>query len=227
MNAGRTEVRPPVSSMLECAMNGSVALVTGAGGEMGRLLHSRFDPAGASSRRRSIWPRCSPELAKAREWSGHGADQHPRHRSACMRVLMRSHRPGFVFHLAAMLSAHAERDPELAHQGQRRGTLSLFSLCRQRARAGALSVPQQHRRLRAARRRRPRPTRARSRNGSGHPDQDVRLQQALLRAGRNLPGATLGRGRGRRLRLPLHPLSRSDQRRDAALGRHHATSLRR
>ena len=31
-----------------------------------------------------------------------------------VQQLMRSHQPAFVFHLAAMLSSHAERDPELA-----------------------------------------------------------------------------------------------------------------
>jgi threonine 3-dehydrogenase len=47
--------------------------------------------------------------------------------------LIRSHQPGYVFHLAAMLSSHAERDPELAHKVNVEATLNMFTLCRQAA----------------------------------------------------------------------------------------------
>jgi threonine 3-dehydrogenase len=53
--------------------------------------------------------------------------------TAGVQQLMRSHQPSYVFHLAAMLSSHAERDPELAHRVNVDATLALFTLCRQAA----------------------------------------------------------------------------------------------
>jgi nucleoside-diphosphate-sugar epimerase len=50
---------------------------------------------------------------------------------ALMRELVQRYRPERVYHLAAVLSAKAERDPELAHRVNVEGTLELFKLCRE------------------------------------------------------------------------------------------------
>jgi nucleoside-diphosphate-sugar epimerase len=48
-----------------------------------------------------------------------------------MAELFRRHRPVHVYHLAAVLSAKAEREPELAHDVNVDGTLGLFKLCQE------------------------------------------------------------------------------------------------
>jgi len=107
-------------------MSQEIALVTGAGGEMGRLLIPALVRRGLqvvaldlAALPGELDAQC---LASARMniLDTDGVQQ-----------LMRSHQPGLVFHLAAMLSAHAERDPELAHRVNVEATLSLFALCRQ------------------------------------------------------------------------------------------------
>jgi nucleoside-diphosphate-sugar epimerase len=54
--------------------------------------------------------------------------------AALMEELFKEHRPDAVFHLAALLSSKAERDPDLAHDVNVSATLNLFRLCRERAR---------------------------------------------------------------------------------------------
>jgi threonine 3-dehydrogenase len=107
-------------------MSRSVALVTGAGGEMGRLLV----PALA---KRDIDVVALDLAALPAELEVHCKASARMNilDTAGVQQLMRSHQPTFVFHLAAMLSSHAERDPELAHRVNVEGTLSLIALSRQ------------------------------------------------------------------------------------------------
>lgn len=103
-----------------------IALVTGAGGEMGRMLVPALIARGIEVVALDLHalPREIESACRA---------------TACMNILdtagvqqlLRSHEPGYVFHLAAMLSAHAERDPELAHKVNVEATLALFGVCRQ------------------------------------------------------------------------------------------------
>ena len=106
-------------------MKKPIALVTGAGGEMGRLLVPALVERGINVVALDLGA-LPPELevlcvdaARINVLDTAGVQQ-----------LMRSHQPAFVFHLAAFLSSHAERDPELAHRINVEATLSLFSLCR-------------------------------------------------------------------------------------------------
>src|SRR5262249_57877089 len=57
-----------------------------------------------------------------------------------MGDLVREHLPAAVFHLAALLSSKAERDPDLAHEINVTATLNLFRLCRDQARETGRSV---------------------------------------------------------------------------------------
>ena len=107
-------------------MKRGVALVTGAGGEVGRLLVRELVRRGIdvvaldlAALPLEIERQC---LATARM---NILD------TAGIQQLIRSHQPAWIFHLAAMLSSHAERDPELAHRVNVEATLNLFTLCRQ------------------------------------------------------------------------------------------------
>lgn len=115
-----------VSLRGESRLGKSVALVTGAGGELGSqlllaLARRNFDVVAIDL----------GELS--RELQGHCLetarvdilDQ------AALGELIRRHHPSHVFHLAAVLSSHAERDPERAHQVNVQGTLGLFRLFRE------------------------------------------------------------------------------------------------
>jgi nucleoside-diphosphate-sugar epimerase len=50
-----------------------------------------------------------------------------------MRSLFDRHRPSHVFHLAAVLSSKAEKDPDLAHKVNVEATVELFRMCRESA----------------------------------------------------------------------------------------------
>ncbi len=113
-------------------MKKPIALVTGAGGEMGRLLVPALVERGIDVVALDLGA-LPPEL----EALCIAAARMNILDTAGVQQLMRSHQPAFVFHLAALLSSHAERDPELAHRVNVEATLSLFSLCR---RAGAEPV---------------------------------------------------------------------------------------
>lgn len=109
-------------------MSKPVAIVTGAGGEMGHLLlphlmKQGFDVAAVDLAlpAASLLEGCLETL----EASILDIDT--------MAGLFERCRPTHIFHLAAVLSAKAERDPALAHQVNVEGTLGLFRLCQQMA----------------------------------------------------------------------------------------------
>jgi nucleoside-diphosphate-sugar epimerase len=105
------------------------ALVTGANGEMGHLLLPALRAAGYELVAMDLQP-LSPELASSCRAvaAGSVAD------ASLMAGLVREHAPEVVFHLAALLSSKAERDPDLANEINVGATLHLFHLCRERAR---------------------------------------------------------------------------------------------
>jgi threonine 3-dehydrogenase len=113
-------------------MSRPIALVTGAGGEMGRLLVPALIERGIGVVALDLGA-LPPELEAQCVASARMNILD----TAGVQQLMRSHQPGFVFHLAALLSSHAERDPALAHRVNVEATLALFNLCRQ---AGAEPV---------------------------------------------------------------------------------------
>ncbi len=92
-------------------MNKPIALVTGAGGEMGRLLVPALVERGINVVALDLGA-LPPEL----EAQCVGTARMNILDTAGVQQLMRSHQPAFVFHLAALLSSHAERDPDLAHR---------------------------------------------------------------------------------------------------------------
>jgi nucleoside-diphosphate-sugar epimerase len=116
-------------------MEPRTALVTGANGEMGHLLLPALRRAGydlvaldLQTAPESIAAHCRMTVA------GSVADRE------LMASLFRDHRPAAVFHLAALLSSKAERDPDLAHDVNVTATLNLFRLCRDRAREAGHDV---------------------------------------------------------------------------------------
>jgi len=116
-------------------MSRPVALVTGAGGEMGHLLipslvEKGFDVVATDlvSLPAELRTRCVDSVEATildRE---------------AMRALFRRHAPGYVFHLAAVLSAKAERGSDLAHRVNVEGTYGLFKLCQEERSHGAPPV---------------------------------------------------------------------------------------
>ena len=105
-------------------MSSPVALVTGAGGEMGRLLvpallSRGFDVAVLDLQLPpdSVFENCI-EAVEASILD-----------TNVMRDLVQRRRPSRIYHLAAVLSTKAEREPELAHQVNLEGTRELFKIC--------------------------------------------------------------------------------------------------
>ena len=105
-----------------------VALVTGASGEMGRLLVPALTRDGFDVVTVDLAP-IPPELAS------HCLDSIEASvlDNDTMAGVFEKHRPARVFHLAAILSTKAEADPDLAHRVNVEGTVGLFRLCREHA----------------------------------------------------------------------------------------------
>ena len=188
-------------------------------------------------------PRADPRARRARR-SARRRARHPRARSRSARPLPRDlHRR----HLRSRPPRTPPRDVrdhrDLPPRGAPLDTLGVHSRDRPRrqrrrhdesaearGRAGAqprdaraLRLPLVHRRLRPARPADQGERGRRPRGRAPQPDHHVRLQQALLRAPRSLlrqslPPARRGPHPGA-ARLPVPPLPRSHQPRDAALGR--------
>jgi nucleoside-diphosphate-sugar epimerase len=113
----------------ECkTMTKQVALVTGASGEMGCLLVPALTKQGFEVVTLDI-ARIPRELGGAcRETVEGSVLDFP-----LVEELFRKHEPTHVFHLAAILSTQAEKDPDKAHRVNVEGTYGLFRIC------GALS----------------------------------------------------------------------------------------
>jgi threonine 3-dehydrogenase len=116
-------------------METRTALVTGSSGEMGHLLLPALKDAGYELVSVDLQP-LPPELAASCKVAAVGSVVEP----TLMADLFHDHRPDAVFHLAALLSSKAERDPDLAHEVNVSATLNLFRLCRERARESGRDV---------------------------------------------------------------------------------------
>lgn len=116
-------------------MEKPVALVTGACGEMGHLLLPALRKRGFDTVAVDLAP--LPESLRAdcvlvAQASILDTD--------AMRRIVAAHHPERVFHLAAVLSTKAERDPDLAYDVNLGGTMALLRLCRDDARERGRSV---------------------------------------------------------------------------------------
>jgi threonine 3-dehydrogenase len=104
----------------------SIALVTGAGGEMGQLLIPALRAQGIDVIALDLveLPESTRELCvETTAASILDGD--------VLAKLFERHAPAYVFHLAAVLSRKAEMDPDLAHRVNVDGTYDLFRLCQQ------------------------------------------------------------------------------------------------
>ncbi len=116
-------------------MSQAVALVTGAGGEMGHAILPRLRQAGARivavdlvALQEDLQGLCDEAVeASVTDF-------------ARMADLVRQHRPQQVFHLAAVLSRKAESDPDLAHRVNVDGTYHLLRTFHEEARRRQRSV---------------------------------------------------------------------------------------
>ena len=111
-------------------MSEHIALVTGAAGEMGHVLIPELLRQGVQVVAMDL--RALPEkLARGcRECTDASIlDDRAMHR------LFARHRFSHVFHLAAILSSKAEKDPDLAHRVNVEGTFGLYRLCLEQGRA--------------------------------------------------------------------------------------------
>jgi threonine 3-dehydrogenase len=116
-------------------MEPRTALVTGANGEMGHLLLPALRDQGYEVVAVDLQP-VGPDIAAHCKQTVVGSVVEP----ALMADLFREHTPDAVFHLAALLSSKAERDPDLAHDVNVSATLNLFRLCREQARTSGHDV---------------------------------------------------------------------------------------
>lgn len=106
-------------------MSQPIALVTGAGGEMGHLLIPALREQGVGvvaldlvELDETIREQCVEAVTASILETDALAD------------LIARHVPAYVFHLAAVLSRKAELDPDLAHRVNVDGTYELLKLCR-------------------------------------------------------------------------------------------------
>ena len=110
-------------------MEPRIALVTGAGGEMGHLLLPALRREGYEIVALDLHALEPSVAASCRETvTGNVTDR------KLLERLFDDHKFCAVFHLAALLSSKAERDPDLAHEINVSATLRLFRLGRDRAR---------------------------------------------------------------------------------------------
>jgi nucleoside-diphosphate-sugar epimerase len=116
-------------------MASRTAIVTGANGEMGHLLLPALRTAGYELVVVDLQPIPPAVAATCRSAVAGSVVDGP-----LMSELFREHVPEAVFHLAALLSSKAERDPDLAHEINVTATLNLFRLCRDQARETGRSV---------------------------------------------------------------------------------------
>ncbi len=116
-------------------MSQPVALVTGASGEMGHLLLPALEHRGYDIVALDLAPLEPAQSAQCVETVAASILD-----AGVLGELFRRHRPEIVFHLAAVLSTKAEKDPDLAFDVNTLGTVALFRLCREEALARGSSV---------------------------------------------------------------------------------------
>jgi len=116
-------------------MSRPIALVTGAGGEMGHLLTPELKSRGYDVVAIDLVELPAATRAHCVETAKASIRDTER-----VRDLLHRYPPTFVFHLAAILSAKAEREPLLAHDVNVEGTLELFRLCLDQQRASGPPV---------------------------------------------------------------------------------------
>jgi nucleoside-diphosphate-sugar epimerase len=116
-------------------MDSLTALVTGANGELGHLLVPALRKAGYDIVALDLQPLAPAIAANCRDTVVGSVVE-----AGLMTDVFRDQEPDVVFHLAALLSSKAERDPDLAHDVNVSATLNLFRLCRDRARESGRDV---------------------------------------------------------------------------------------
>ena len=104
-------------------MDDKTALVTGAAGEMGQMLIPRLAAKGY----RVVALDLEEVPAAVRKDTVASVESSVLDTDA-LTALFEEYNPAMVFHLAAILSSKAEKDPRLAHQVNVDGTFQLFSL---------------------------------------------------------------------------------------------------
>src|SRR5918994_864388 len=109
-------------------MRKPVMLVTGAGGEIGHALGSRFAEAGSPIITLDLNP-LEPSLARhvRREFTGSVCD------TSLLERMISEFEVGCVYHLAALLSTRAEFTPVTAHHVNVEGTLNLLEFSQREA----------------------------------------------------------------------------------------------
>lgn len=111
------------------------ALITGSGGEMGRLLVPALAQRGYETIAFDLAPAPAAVVAAGATCiEGNITD------ARLMQRVIAEFRPSHVFHLAAVLSTRAERDPFLAHRVNVTGTAGLLELLRALSREQQQSV---------------------------------------------------------------------------------------
>ena len=109
-------------------MSKAVAMVTGASGEMGHLLIPALVDRGYDVVALDL-----EELPEALERLCRESVETSILDLDVVSGLLERHRPEVVFHLAAILSTKAEKDPDLAHRVNVDGTFELMRFCRRSA----------------------------------------------------------------------------------------------
>jgi threonine 3-dehydrogenase len=116
-------------------MSKPVALITGASGEMGHLLLPALESRGYDVVSIDLVPLGPAQSA----WCIESVEASILDQRAVEDVFRRHH-PEIVFHLAAVLSTKAEKDPDLAYDVNTNGTVALFRRVRDEARLRGGSV---------------------------------------------------------------------------------------
>lgn len=100
-------------------------LITGAGGQIGHDLISALIATGHDVISTDLAPRPPSHAHAGGDW--HRLDVTD---AAAVRALFMTHRPHLVFHLAAILSARGEQDPQLAYDVNQTGTWNVLEAAR-------------------------------------------------------------------------------------------------
>ena len=161
-----------------------VVLITGAGGEIGHGLIAAPDAGGEGASITLDVNPLEPALARLvqREFTGSILDH------ALLERILSEFEVDAVFHLAALLSTRSEFTPVTAHQVNVEGTLRLLEFAQREAESHGRPVmflyPSSIAAYGLPERGREASRRPRARGRLQHADDDVRLQQAVLRAAR-------------------------------------------